>query len=82
MGVMYRLVQVGAEEAINIQEVKGIDKFSIVEMSSDIKLSMLKKEKFSQLHYLVQNLSIYNITVPQDLNRLDEVYEKIRKHLI
>jgi len=82
VGVMYRLVQVGAEEAITIQEVKGIDKFSIVEMSSDIKLSMLKKEKFSQLHYLVQNLSIYNITVPQDLNRLDEVYEKIRKHLI
>lgn len=82
VGCMYRLIQVEETEDISIEKVKGVDKFAIVEMSCDIKLSMLKEKKFSQLHDLVQNLSIYNITVPQDLNRLDEVYEKIRKHLI
>ncbi len=80
VGYMYRLVQVGIEEEISIQEVKGVDKFAIVEMSCDIKLSMMKKEKFSQLHDMVQNLTIYDIGVPQNLNRLDEVYEKIIGH--
>ena len=80
VGCMYRLIQVGEEEDVSIKQVKGIDKFAIVEMSCDIKLSMLKEEKFSQLHDLVQNLKIYEIRVPQDLNRLDEVYEKIMEH--
>lgn len=80
VGYVYRLVQVGSEENISIQKVKGSDKFSIIEMSSDIKLSMLKQEKFIQLHDLAQKLSIYEISVPQSLDRIEEVYDKIVEH--
>lgn len=80
IGCVYRLIQVDKEESISIREVKGIEKFTIVEMFNDIKLSMLKKEKFSQLHNLAQELPIYEIRVPQSFDRLDDVYEKIVKH--
>lgn len=77
---VYRLIQVDKEESISIREVKGMHKFAILEMSSDIKLSMLKHEKFSKLHDLTQKLPIYEINVPQSFDRLEDVYEKIVEH--
>ncbi len=80
VGCVYRLIQVDKEESISIREVKGIEKFAIVEMCNDIKLSMLKKEKFSQLHDMAKKTSIYEITVPQNFDSLEDVYEKIVEH--
>jgi serine kinase of HPr protein (carbohydrate metabolism regulator) len=80
IGCVYRLVQVDPEKDICICEVKGYEKFSIIEMSSDIKLSMLKQKKFASLYELAQKLPIYEISIPQGLDRLEEVYDKIVEH--
>lgn len=80
IGNIYRLVQVDRDEKITINELKGVDKFAAIEMSSDIKLSMLQRENFTKLYGLAQNLSIYEICVPQNYDRLKEVYEKIVEH--
>lgn len=82
VGCIYKLIQVAEDDEIKIEEVRGVHKFSIIEMSSDIKLSFLKKEKFSHLHDLAENLTIYTITIPQNLNRLEEVYKKIIEHTL
>ena len=80
VGCIYNLLKVGSEEQIKITRVQGTDKFSIIEMSSDIKLSMLKQKNFSTLNDLAKQLSIYEVTVPQAKGRLEEVYREIIKH--
>jgi len=75
--VLFHLKQVGAEEKVCIKKLKGNAKFSVIEMSHDIKLSSLKQKKFFTLNTLAQNLMIYEIQVPQNMNRLDEVYKAI-----
>ena len=80
IGNIYRLVQVEAEEKVTILEAKGVNKFAILEMSSDIKLSMLKKKEFANLNDLVANFCIYEISIPQNHSRLEEVYKIIVEH--
>jgi hypothetical protein len=79
---IYHLKQVGAGKSVSIRELKGIEKFSVIEMSKDIKLSSFLLEKFPILHDLVQNLTIYELQVPQDIDRLNEVYTVIVKQQI
>jgi len=79
---IYKLRKVGAEEEIIIQKVKGMNKFSILEMSYDMKLSVLKEKEFANLHDLVQNLAVYIINIPQSLDRLNDVYESIVEHFM
>ena len=80
VGCIYKLLKAEAEDEVVIKEVKGVEKFAVIEMCSDIKLSFLKEKKFSHLHHLTQCLPVYSIKVPQNLHRLDEVYEKITAH--
>jgi len=77
---MYRLKQVGKDAAVDIREIRGYDKFAIIEMSSEMKLSFLKEKKFLKLNDLAKTIKIYEVTVPQSLDRLEEVYEKLVVH--
>ena len=71
---IYHLKQVGPEEEVCIKKLKGNEKFSVIEMSHDIKFSSLKQKKFFALNTLAQNITIYELQVPQNIERLEEVY--------
>ena len=75
----FYLKKVGPEDEVRIKKVKGYEKFSVLEMSHDIKLSSLKLKNFFTLHDLTQSSTIYELQVPQDIHRLEEVYDIIIK---
>lgn len=77
---IYRLIQVDADAKIEIVKVKGVDKFTIIEMSCEIQLFFQKKEKFKKLRDIAEKLEIYTIAIPKNLNRLEDVYREIIAH--
>lgn len=78
---IYNLVKSEAKSDIIITEKSGIEKFMIVKKSTDIELfSIYKKERFETLTKLSNMIKVYDITIPWDLNRLEEVYTKILNH--
>jgi len=80
ISAVYRLKKLDKEASICIKKVHGIAKFTVMEMCHDMKLSMLKKETFSNMHAMAKNIDIYEIGIPQDIQRLEEVYTFIVAH--
>ena len=74
---IFNLVKVDANESIKIEEVFGIEKFRILKFSTEIDLPINLKSRFEMLSKIANNVKLYNISIPWDLNRLEEVYEKI-----
>ena len=77
MHAIFNLVKVEASESIKIEEVFGIEKFRILKFSTEIDLPINTKSRFEMLSKIANNVKLYNISIPWDLNRLEEVYEKI-----
>lgn len=66
--------------AIDIRELKGIEKFKAFHYSAFIDFSFMKEERFDFFTRMAKYVRVYEISVPWDLERLDEVYEKICRH--
>jgi hypothetical protein len=77
MSYIFNLVKSAEDSDIKIQEVLGIEKFRILRASTEIDLPMHQKSKFETLSNIANKVKLYNISVPWDMNRLEEVYEKI-----
>ena len=80
ISAIYTLHKVATDAPISISELQGIEKFKALRSSSEINLSFLKSERFKDLGRLAENVSIYKVTVPWDLERLEEVYAAIVDH--
>jgi len=69
------LLQKGeAHENVRIEEVKGIEKFKAFHHSVFIEFPFRKKERFGFFGKMAQTVPVYSITIPWDLERLEEVY--------
>jgi hypothetical protein len=77
MHVIFNLVKSDAKAQIIIEEVFGIEKFRILKFSTEIELHINSKSRFAMLSKIANNVKLYNIYIPWDMNRLEEVYEKI-----
>ena len=77
---IYTLHRVASDAPISITELQGIEKFKSLRFSSEINLSFLKSQRFSALGRLAKNVPIYKVTVPWDIERLEEVYRAITNH--
>ena len=77
MHAIFNLVKVEASESIKIEEVFGIEKFQILKFSTEIDLPINLKSRFGMLSKIANNVKLYNISIPWDLNRLEEVYLEI-----
>lgn len=76
--VIYHLNPSDAKSDILISEVYGLEKFKILRNCTDIDLKeVLVEERFEFLAKLSNNQRVFNITIPWDLNRLEEVYQTI-----
>jgi len=62
---------------VTIEEVKGIEKFKAFHYSNFINFSFMKEERFKYFSEMAKYVPVYSITVPWDMERLDEVYAAI-----
>lgn len=77
----YRLLKASPEDEITISSVSGAEKFQIVRGASELNFT---QDILAHTRYLakVSNaLKMFEISVPWDINRLPEVYERITHHI-
>ncbi len=77
---IYILNKTDAESDITFSKLKGIEKFKQLRYGSEIEFSFLFKRGVEYLLKLLTEIDVYTVTVPWDLDRLDEVYEVIIEH--
>jgi hypothetical protein len=74
---VYLLEKCDPDEKVEIVELKGIEKFKAFHYSSFIDFDFMKKERFDFFTQMSKYIPVYKVTVPWDLDRLGEVYDKI-----
>jgi len=74
---IYLLEKSPPNSPIEIVEVFGIEKFKALHFSLFIDFESIRKDSFAFLMKLSDHIHIYKITLPWDLDRLDEVYNSI-----
>lgn len=77
---MYELEKSDENSEISIVEVTGAEKFKSLRYASEINLFFMKPKRFAYLMQLAQVVPVYRVSVPWDLERLDEVHHKIVHH--
>lgn len=77
---IYNLIKSDEKEEIFINEIKGIKKFTALRYATDIDLQVNKKSRFEILSKIANSIKVYDISIPWDLDRLEEVYQAIIKH--
>jgi len=77
---IYELDRAAADADISITELSGIEKFKTLRFSSEINLSFLKSKRFDFLSNLARQVPVYKVTVPWDMERLNEVHDAICEH--
>jgi len=74
---IFELRPAAPDAAVEITPVKGVEKFNILHQSHFIRFSYLKHRRFAFALEMAKYVPVYTLTVPWDLNRLDEVYERV-----
>ncbi len=82
IGAIYILHRVSPDAKIAIEELKGIEKFKFLRFNSEINLSFLKSQRLQDLSRLAENVPVYKIMVPWNMDRLGEVYQSILDHRV
>ena len=80
--IMYKLTKTEENHTIDFSILQGLEKYAVVEMSYEIKMHDFKIGRYEHINDMVKYLTVYEVTVPQNLDRLDEVYQKICIHFI
>ncbi len=60
-----------------IKEVKGVEKFKALYHAVFIEFPFRKKERFTFFSQMAQAVTVYRISIPWDLKRLEEVHKAI-----
>jgi len=76
----YLLEKSPADAAIIIKELNGVEKFKAFHFSGFIDLSFFKSHHFQTRAELAKAIPAYTISIPWELSRLGEVYDKIIAH--
>ncbi len=65
------------DAAVTIKELRGIDKFKAFHHSTYINFNFMKKERFTFFMEMAKYIPVYRVTIPWDMERLEEVYDAI-----
>ncbi|WP_415407102.1 hypothetical protein ACLHDG_00845 [Sulfurovum sp. CS9] len=77
---VYLLEKSDPDAAVEITELKGIEKFKAFHYSSFINFNFMKQERFEFFTEMAKQIPVYRVTVPWDMERLEEVYDTIKTH--
>ncbi|WP_428353648.1 hypothetical protein [Methyloprofundus sp.] len=76
----YVLEKGAVDASINIEELKGIEKYKAFHFSGFIDLDFFKAQHFLLRCALAEAVPMYKVTIPWSLERLPEVYSHIVVH--
>ncbi len=79
---VYLLEKSEPDARVEISELRGIEKFKAFHYSTFIDFSFMKQERFAFFTEMSKHIPVYKVKVPWDMERLNEVYEKIVKHSV
>lgn len=74
---VYLLEKSEPDVIVEIIELKGIEKFKAFHYSTFINFDFMKKERFEFFAEMSKHIPVYKVTVPWNLDRLDELYKAI-----
>lgn len=77
---IYALHRSDTDANIEISELQGVEKFKALRYSSEYNLSFLKTKRFDTIARLAKAVPVYDVIVPWDIERLNEVYSAIVEH--
>ena len=77
MHSIFHLIKADENAEIKIEEVFGVEKFRILRASTEVDLQINYKSRFEMLSKIANKVKLYNIHIPWDINRLEEVYQTI-----
>jgi len=81
IGFIFWIVPVDATEDIKIKELKGLEKFKVLRYATEMDITLNQKKRFQYISKFANALNIYEIKVPRDMKKLDDVYSEIVTHI-
>jgi len=81
IGAIFRLRPVSADDPVTLTPLQGIDKFTALHQAQFIPLGFLKDRHFAFLGAFAHSQKVLEITVPRNLQRLEESYQTIYRRL-
>lgn len=77
---IYILEKAAADVQCVIRRLKGVEKFSRLHEGGEMNFSFFTPQYVSYLAGLANAVNVFNVIIPHDLNRLEEVYQIIKEH--
>jgi hypothetical protein len=77
---IYILEKSEPDATCEIRLLKGVEKFSRLHEGGEMNFSFFTPKYVSYLAALANNVKVFNVKVPHDLQRLEEVYQIIKEH--
>jgi hypothetical protein len=77
---IYILAKAEADAPIVIRRLKGVEKFSRLHEGGEMNFSFFTPQYVAYLAGLANRIKVYEIIVPHDMERLEEVYQSIKEH--
>lgn len=77
---VYVLEKAEPDAEVEIEELKGIEKFKAFHYSGFVNFDFMKQERFIFFTQMAKHIPMYKIVIPWDLERLDEVYQSMIRH--
>lgn len=79
---IYILAKDEPDAVCSIRALKGVEKFSRLHEGGEMNFSFFTPQYVSYLAALANKVPVFNVTVPHDLERLEEVYQIIKNHAL
>jgi hypothetical protein len=77
---IYILEKMEPDASCTIRPLKGVEKFSRLHEGGEMNFSFFTPQYVTYLVGLANKVPVFNVTVPHDLERLEEVYQIIKNH--
>lgn len=79
---IYMLKKTEPTDDITIRKLKGVEKFSHLHEGGEMNFSFFSADYVQYLAGLANKVDVFEITIPQEMQRLEEVYQKIKQHML
>ncbi len=78
--VIYELEKTETGAKVEITELQGIEKFKTLRYASEMNIFFLKPKRFEFLMNMANEVAVYKVGVPWNIEKLSEVYSVICEH--
>ena len=77
---MYVLKKADADASVSFEKIKGVEKFQILKGSIEFDFYFMFEKNSKYLAKMCNHIELFYVMVPWNIDRLNEVYEKIILH--